>query len=390
MYDVIVIGGGPIGSQVASRLAEKDYKVLVLEKKAETGAKDCCTGIISRECVNLFKIDSRVILRELSSASLFSPSGNTIYLYREESQAVALDRTAFNQFMTGRAQKAGAEFHFNSRAIDINIASDRAIVDISNRGKTNQESAKVIVIASGFNPGLNERVGLGKYKDYAVGIQADVETPGLEEVEICFGDVAPGFFSWLVPTARGRGKAGLISRAEPGAYLKNWLRHLVERGKIVSDDVKLNYGGIPLKPPSRTYGERIIAVGDAAGQVKPTTGGGIYYGLLGAETAAEILHRALADNELSAKRLASYERAWRKQLGRELRMGYWARLLFEKMNNRQIDRIFKMIKAGGIDEALSKTKEISFDWHSRTIVSLLKYQMISRALGRVKLPFKSD
>jgi flavin-dependent dehydrogenase len=149
----------------------------------------------------------------------------------------------------------------------------------------------------------------------------------------------------------------------------------------------MSYGAIPLKPLARTYSERMIVVGDAAGQVKPMTGGGIYYGLLCADIAADTLHQALTDEDFSAKRLSRYERAWRRKLGRELRTGYWARKLFERLSNRQIDRLFEIVKAGGIDEALLKAEDVSFDWHSRTLRQLLKYQVVAKSLKIVRLPF---
>ena len=83
-----------------------------------------------------------------------------------------------------------------------------------------------------------------------------------------------------------------------------------------------------------------MVVGDAAGQVKPTSGGGIYYGLLCADIAADTLHRALQEGDFSAGMLSRYERKWKKRLGRELKIGYWARRMFERLSDGQIDRIF--------------------------------------------------
>lgn len=389
MFDTIVVGSGPIGSYVAYKLAEKGHKILVLERRQRTGESACCTGIISQECVNTFSIEERVILRQVKSASLFSPSGNHLHIRRTEPQACILDRVSFEIAMAERAQRAGAEYAFNSRVKDIAIKKNGASITVSVPGKALKIQTRTVVIASGFAPGLCERLGLGRFGDFTVGAQAEVETSGTDEVEVYFGDMAPGFFAWLVPTTPARVRVGLLSRKKPGLYLRNLLAHLASQGKIATAQVELCYGGIPLKPLPRTYGERLLVVGDAAGQVKPTSGGGIYYGLLSADIAARTLHQALEDGDLSAKRLAVYERNWKKRLGRELRVGYWARTLFEHLSSRQIDRIFEIIKAGGIDEALLKAEDLSFDWHSKTILRLLRYQMVARTMDVIKLPFRT-
>jgi len=217
-----------------------------------------------------------------------------------------------------------------------------------------------------------------------------VETIGINETEVYFGrEVAPGFFAWLVPTSPPRALVGLLSRRRPGFYLRKLMSSLLAQGKIASTEVELSYGGILLKPLARTYSDRLVVVGGAAGQVKPTTGGGIYYGLLCADIAANSLHRALKSNDLSAKSLANYERQWKRKLGRELKVGYWARKFYEHLSDGQIDRIFDIIKSNGIDQALLKADDLSFDWHGEVVLRLLAHRALSKAIGVVKAPFRT-
>ena len=115
----------------------------------------------------------------------------------------------------------------------------------------------------------------------------------------------------------------------------------------------------------------MIVVGDAAGQVKPTTGGGIYYGLLCADIAVDVLDRAIAGNDCSARALSEYERRWKKLLARELRIDRWARRAFERLSDRRMERLFRMVQEGKATESLLNAPDFSFDWHSRLILRAL-------------------
>ena len=129
-------------------------------------------------------------------------------------------------------------------------------------------------------------------------------------------------------------------------------------------------------------------VGDAAGQVKPTTGGGVYFGLLSAGIAVDTLHRGLTNDTLSARGLADYERKWRRKLGKELEIDCYARKFYERLSDQRVDRIFDVIKSHGIDESLLKADDLSFDWHSRAILRLMGHRAVSKALEVMKMPFR--
>lgn len=371
MYDVIIVGGGPAGSYVAYGLAGSGYKVLVLEEHDWIGEPVKCTGIIGAECVDRFPFFEGTVLRDARSARLFSPSGREIRVWRDCVQAYIVDRAAFDQSLAQKAQQGGARYLLGSRVKDIEALDD--CVRIVTETLDTYE-AKTAVIASGFGSNLPQKMGLGRVGDVVGGAQTEVSISSQSEIEVYFDQrVAPGFFAWFVPVSTNRALVGLFSRKKPGEYLANLLASLFHQGKIASLDGKIVYRGIPLRPLPKTYRERVIVVGDAAGQVKPTTGGGIYYSLLCAEVAAETLNQALSTGDFSESLFSGYEKVWREMIGRELKVGYLTRRLYGTLSNRQIDYLFRIVESRGIHEALLQSAELSFEWHSDAILMGLKY-----------------
>jgi len=391
LYDAIVVGGGLIGNYVAYKLAGMGHKVVVLERHEQLGGQICCTGIVSQECLKAFAVNKDIILRQVNSARLFSPSGKEIRLWREENQAGIVSRSAFDCAIANQARNKSTEYWLGCLVTDVEYIEDGITVKATCRkGKINLQ-ARTVVIATGFNPQFTERLHLGKIDDFAVSTQAEVGVCGVDEIEVYFGqEIAPGFFGWLVPTSDRRALVGLLTQRNPEFYLKRLLLNLLSQSKIVSADVEPVYGGIPLKPLPRTYGDRLLVVGDAAGQVKPTTGGGIYFGLLSAEIAADTLHRGLINDALSARNLASYERGWRRKLEKELEIDYYARKFYQRLGDQQIDKIFDVIKSHGIEESLSKAEDLSFDWHGRAVLRLMGYRAVSRVLEVMKMAFRPE
>ena len=377
-----------MGSQVAFRLAGSGSSVALLEQKTAEEQAPCCTGIVSEECLREFEIDERLVYCHCRSATLYSPSGKKIRLERASDQAAILNRPAFNTFMAERASRAGADYIRGARVADITIGKDKASVTAALGTETNRYEAEAVVIATGSNSTLSKEFGPGAPGNVVGGAQAEVETTGVAEVEVYFGrSVAPDLFAWLVPISENKALAGLLTRRKPREYLSAFIKRLEEQGKITSSKGPISSAALPLKAISRSYAERLLVVGTAAGLVKPTTGGGIYYGLLSAEIAADTLRQALASGDMSQRSLSFYEQRWRKKLGEELKAGSGGRAIFEHLNDKQVDRAFDIMGRPGRMESFLAEEGISFDWHSKAIADLLRQRTLAKLINGTEIPF---
>jgi flavin-dependent dehydrogenase len=135
---------------------------------------------------------------------------------------------------------------------------------------------------------------------------------------------------------------------------------------------------LPLAPIRRTYADRVLAVGDAAGLVKATTGGGIYYSVVSAALAAEVLAEALRSDALGAGTLSLYEKQWRSRLGSELRAQLALRMLAQRLGDPDIEALFELARTNGVMPIVRRTAR--FNQHRDLIVSLFRHPPARRLL----------
>ncbi len=397
MQDVVVIGAGPAGNGAALELARAGHKVTVVDYRDRPGEK-LCTGIVSVQCLQEFPPTVPVTYRETNCATVVSPSGKRLHLAKDGPQACVIDRVAYVSDIGRQAADAGAKYLLGRAVRDIVSSPDgvRLLLDPRDGGQVLE--ARVCVIASGFGSPFTSRLGLGRSTDYALGAQVEVLAPDVQEIEVYLGkDVAPGFFAWLVPTCQGKALLGLLSRSGVAEQLRRLTDRLQTQGKIVRPIGPLAKWGIPLRPLEDTVADRVLVVGDAAGQVKPTTGGGIYYALLSSRIAARAIDGALRSNRCSAAGLRSYDREWRDLLGKELEAGERIRGLAERLSDWQLDQVIGIVGHNGFLRGLLTSSDVSFDWHGKlaqrvlgfpTLVDsmkLLGFTDLWRRLTRVKV-----
>jgi geranylgeranyl reductase family protein len=370
---VVIVGAGPAGSFAAYELAGSGHRVAVLEQKSAPGQDVCCTGIISPECFDSFGLGPELVLARASSAVVFSPSRRSLTVRSDKVQALVVDRNRFDKALAARAQRRGVDYRCDCRVSDISIENDRAVVTVGNNGSRETFDTRAVILASGRGAGLLSRLGFGEKWSSVIGAQAEVETDGISEIEIYIDrDISPGFFSWIVPVAADRAFVGLLAGTRAGPRLENFLAGPCCRSRIKQRLSGVQQKVIPLRPLSRTYSDRILVIGDAAGHVKPTTGGGIYFGHIGAEIAARILDEALRRDDLTAARLSRYQQEWRAKLGWEMRLGAWARRSFARLSNGQIEQTLDVLDTLGLASALVNSPLFSFDWHGRVISAGLR------------------
>jgi geranylgeranyl reductase family protein len=376
MMDVIVIGAGPVGSFTAWRLAQSGLRVLVVEEHETIGEPAHCTGVVGRQVFDRFGLPRESILRELRRATFYSPGGHSFTVDLQQPAAYVIDRPAFDRRLAGLAVEAGASYLLGVRAEQVELAQGHIALDLRARAVRrlrdcrHRVAGRMCIVAGGSGCRIGREMGLHYPASYASGAHVEATVRNVTEVEIyCGHSIAPASFGWVVPVGDGRARVGLRAFGEARARLERFLDHPLLRGRI-GDMRRPTLRPIPAEASPKTYAERALTVGDAAGQVKTTTGGGVLFGLICADIAARVAAEACRRDLFDEAFMRVYQRRWRRAIAGELRLGLMARRLAWLLRDGDIDRLFRRVgQDGTARDALASG---DFDHHARPMLALLR------------------
>ena len=332
MASIAVVGGGPAGNACAALLA-RDHDVTVFEEHPRIGVPAQCAGLVSDAAICLSGI-SPSILSTIFGAEAVFPDGRVVEVRSKKPKARTVDRTEFDSLIADRAISCGAQYRMKDRVRSIRVSDD-----VSIDAASGISHADLVVGADGPSSVVSASIGRNDPSECIRGVQADVrmEMDRQDIFRIRIGrEYAPGFFSWEIPCGDFT-RIGLCtswSAGPPYPYLKKLLADLGCEDRVE----RLHCGKIPIGRRRTMSSDRRMLIGDAASQIKPVSGGGIYPTMIAAPILAEVASEALSDGDLSACRLKRYDRLFEKVMGKELRRGAFIRRAFVRMDDRNLDR----------------------------------------------------
>ena len=404
--DVIVVGGGPCGSFTALNLAKLGVNVKVFEEHGEIGVPSHCAGHLSingLKLLGLYPLPSEIVENTFYGAIFHSPKGKEFSVRFSSPVTCAVNRVLFDKHVAEVAEDAGAHYSLNSMVESLIAEDDFVKGVIVRRGKTKERvSAKVVVDAEGVSPRILRQAGLLAFSpDMLVNaVQAEVENvkdlkPDM--VEVYLGkDYAPGLYAWLIPKLDGKANVGLATNTgNPKRLLQKLMRkHPTASKKLCAAKLsQISFHPIPLGGPiPKTYSNGFLAVGDAASQVKPTTGGGVIFGMMCARVAAEVAHEALHKNDFSSETLSEYRKKCDEILGFDAKFMLRTRRMLNALSDDRIDNAITFCTRIGLDKTLQNIEDIDFQgrfllrmlWNPRFSVVLL-YFLFSYVCESLKL-----
>jgi digeranylgeranylglycerophospholipid reductase len=379
-HDAIVIGAGPAGLLAANEIAKRGYVVKVLEEHERVGEPDHCAGLLSTSGLKRLgiKLPSEIIQNIVAGARIYSPAGHSITIQRGRREATVIDRKLFDSWLATKAIDSGVDVTTKAKVREF-VREGKKITGVRVSSENITElSARTFVIAEGSRCRLSGSVGIPVVPKSSKLPAFQYEVAGVEiddsNVEMFYGkQVAPGFFAWIIPLGDNRARIGLAARDRSKIRLDALIRkHSIISERMKGAKIERSLGGIVLvgMPISKMATENVVAIGDTAGIVKATTGGGVILGGMTARVAGKTVADALSTDTAISSSLSQYNRKCKSMVFSELRMMHLAQMALNSLDDKGIDSVVKDAVTLGLLEVVKS--EGDMDLQGRVITKLLK------------------
>ncbi|AUB61303.1 geranylgeranyl reductase [Methanobacterium subterraneum] len=379
-YDVAVVGAGPVGSTFARIMAEKGFEVAILEKKKEIGVPLQCAGLVGKRIKEVNVLPNEFIINPVHGGFLHSPEDTVLSVSKGKPEAYVLDRVKYDQFLAHLAEDSGAEILLNHGVEKID--SVNGVINLKNKEKTKISAGVVVgadghssIVSSTFNP-LAESFQAAQYL-----IDVGEKWFQTNFVHLYVDSrLSPGFL-WVIPLSESTARVGLFADAnyqQLTIILNELLNKRSElRGATI---LKKYYGVIPRHDPHKQLvKDRVILLGDAASQVKPTTGGGLIMGFTSAEIASRAVSKALEVDNVEI--LTDYNKQYQERFKKELKVQLMVHKIFKSLNDDNLEYMFQKLKQEGAEDIISHYGDI--DTQSTLVKEMFKRGIIFSILPKM-------
>jgi len=354
-YDVVIAGGSVAGLLCAREIASNGGQVLVIEEDYEIGTPEHCGGLVSLSGLEKLGIIpfGKTFEHLIESATIFSPNGQSFVIDSKKQKVGEISRRELDKQIAHQAQKNGAT-----------IKVKTSFQELTNEGVRTSDGeikCKIFVDARGISAlAQKDRTGILSSAQYE--IYADWIKKG--KVKVFFDqEKYPEFFAWIIPSGEGKGKVGVAGK---GIKVAEVLEELLEKNGNYSIIRKI-FAPIWINGPIKKFVEnKTVIIGDAAGQAKPTTSGGIYTSGMGGILAGRAISKFLKTNNPTD--LEQYQIEWTKMFGEEFEKQLWVRKFLQRFDNETINKLFELVSPEIIKEISQKE---DFDFHTGSIIKLL-------------------
>jgi len=370
-YDVCIVGASIAGNYLTYLLSKSNLKIVVLENHKEIGLPFQCAGIVSQKLSQLVELPKEIVLNRVTTAKIVNPSGKYINLSGDEHPYV-IDRVALDRLYYEKIKDdPNISYYFGERYKSFEYRTDNGKKHVVIETSKRNIKTEMLIGCDGPLSSVGKQLNVKNNVLYAsqIRIKANFNE---NEAAMYFNPQWKELFGWIVPEDNRIFRIGIAAAKNVNLCFKNYLEEL---GIDIDNKIDQQGGIIPYGVMNELAFDNILLLGDAAGQVKATTGGGIVMLLTAAKYASNCVNLCFKNEDFSKSLIKKYyEKPCSQTIGRELKLHYLIRLILEKFKDKDFETFFKIIKENRIEHLITLYGDMDFP--KALVIKLLRKRSV--------------